>query len=249
MEIELNGIVTSRPYIELTQYALKSFGIKSTFENNIITVSPFNRLKVNALTVESDWSSASYHYSIMALSKESDSRLVLASYHRNSPQGDSRLAEMYSQLGVHSDFNDGQLILSKRNNVPLQNNTIELNLADTPDLAQTIAVSCFGLKLGCVLKGLHTLKIKETDRLEALKTELTKLGAQLEINQDSLTLAPRNKPINPHVAIDTYDDHRMAMAFAPLGILVPIIINDSNVVSKSYPSCWSDLKKLEFKIS
>ena len=250
LEIELNGRVTSRPYIELTQNALESVGIKSTFQNNTIKISPFNKSEVKSLSIESDWSSVSYHYSLLALNKHFKSRLRLSSFYKNSCQGDSQVAKIYFQLGVHTKFNrDGKIVLTKRKDGGFQNNTIELNLIDTPDLAQTIAVTCFGLKIGCLLKGLHTLKIKETNRLVALKTELSKLGAQIQINKDSLTLIPRKGPIKPNVAIDTYDDHRMAMAFAPLGILVPIKINDSNVVSKSYPQYWVDLKKLQFEIS
>ena len=126
---------------------------------------------------------------------------------------------------------------------------VEWNLADTPDLAQTIAVTCFGLGMACHLTGLHTLKIKETDRLLALETELSKLGAEIEVTQDSLSLKPRKVAIIPHVAIDTYHDHRMAMAFAPLGLLVPIAINDPDVVTKSYPEFWSDLQALGFVLS
>ncbi len=249
LKIELEGPITSRPYIELTQNTLKSIGVNSSFRNKIIKISPFSKRNVNTLMVESDWSSASYHYSLMALSKKLNSRLVLSSFLKNSPQGDSQVAKIYFQLGVMTTFDsNGQIVLSKKTINGLQNSTIKLNLSDTPDLAQTITVTCFGLKLGCTLYGLHTLKIKETNRLRALEKELTKLGAQIQISDDSLTLMPRNKPINPHVAIDTYDDHRMAMAFAPLGILVPITIKDSNVVSKSYLQYWDDLKELQFEI-
>ena len=159
------------------------------------------------------------------------------------------MARIYTQLGVHTLFNDGQIVLTKRKEKKGFNHTMELNLSDTPDLAQTIAVTCFGLKIGCHLKGLHTLKIKETDRLEALKTELSKLGAQIEVNENSLKLSPRTIPIHRHVAIDTYDDHRMAMAFATLGILVPIRTNDVKVVSKSYPQYWTDIQKLQFEMA
>ncbi|MCY3998358.1 MAG: 3-phosphoshikimate 1-carboxyvinyltransferase [Flavobacteriaceae bacterium] len=249
LEIQLIGKVTSRPYILLTQYTLESIGIKSTFVNNKIKIWPFNKSQVEYLNIESDWSSASYHYSLMALSKHSESELKLSSFYQKSIQGDSHVARIYTQLGVHTLFNDGQIVLTKRKEKKGFNHTMELNLSDTPDLAQTIAVTCFGLKIGCHLKGLHTLKIKETDRLEALKTELSKLGAQIEVNENSLKLSPRTIPIHRHVAIDTYDDHRMAMAFATLGILVPIRINDVKVVSKSYPQYWTDIQKLQFEMA
>jgi 3-phosphoshikimate 1-carboxyvinyltransferase len=123
-----------------------------------------------------------------------------------------------------------------------------LELNTTPDIAQTIAVTCFGLGIGCHLTGLHTLKIKETDRLQALKTELSKLGAKVTVTNDSLTLEPSNS-INSNIKVATYNDHRMAMAFAPLAIKVPIEIENAEVVSKSYPDFWKDLKTLGFKIS
>ncbi len=126
--------------------------------------------------------------------------------------------------------------------------TLNLDLNNTPDIAQTIVVTCLGLGIGCHLTGLHTLKIKETDRLEALKTELSKLGASISVTDESLTLAPSNK-INPNQTIATYNDHRMAMAFAPLALKTNINIENAEVVSKSYPDFWNDLKKLGFEIS
>ncbi|MFL2587304.1 MAG: 3-phosphoshikimate 1-carboxyvinyltransferase, partial [Flavobacteriaceae bacterium] len=123
--------------------------------------------------------------------------------------------------------------------------SININLINTPDLAQTIAVSCLGLGIGCKLSGLHTLKIKETDRLRALKIEMEKLGAKVDITSDSLELYP-NAKLKKDIAINTFNDHRMAMAFAPLALKAPIIINDSEVVSKSYPAFWDDLKRINF---
>ena len=123
--------------------------------------------------------------------------------------------------------------------------SININLINTPDLAQTIAVSCLGLGIGCKLSGLHTLKIKETDRLRALKIEMEKLGAKVDITSDSLELYP-NAKLKKDIAINTFNDHRMAMAFAPLALKAPIIINDFEVVSKSYPAFWDDLKRINF---
>jgi 3-phosphoshikimate 1-carboxyvinyltransferase len=125
---------------------------------------------------------------------------------------------------------------------------VNFDLNNTPDIAQTIVVTCLGLGIGCHLTGLHTLKIKETDRLEALRIELTKLGANISVTNDSLTLG-LSDTINQNVKIATYNDHRMAMAFAPLALKVPIIIENAEVVSKSYPDFWSDLKELNFEIS
>jgi 3-phosphoshikimate 1-carboxyvinyltransferase len=126
--------------------------------------------------------------------------------------------------------------------------TLNLELNNTPDIAQTIVVTCLGLGIGCHLTGLHTLKIKETDRLEALRIELTKLGATISVTNDSLTLVA-SENINHNIKIATYNDHRMAMAFAPLALKVPIIIEDAEVVSKSYPDFWNDLKALKFEVS
>jgi 5-enolpyruvylshikimate-3-phosphate synthase len=138
------------------------------------------------------------------------------------------------------------MTLVKQSDFKPENLNLELN--NTPDIAQTIVVTCLGLGIGCHLTGLHTLKIKETDRLEALRIELTKLGANITVTNDSLTLVALNE-INPNVKIATYNDHRMAMAFAPLAIKVPIIIENAEVVSKSYPDFWEDLKNLGFQIS
>ena len=136
--------------------------------------------------------------------------------------------------------------MQKVNN--LKPETLNLKLNNSPDIAQTIAVTCFGLGIGCHLTGLHTLKIKETDRLEALKFELTKLGANVSVTNDSLTLEPSEK-INENISIKTYQDHRMAMAFAPLALKIPISIEEAEVVSKSYPTFWDDLEKFGFQIS
>jgi 3-phosphoshikimate 1-carboxyvinyltransferase len=151
--------------------------------------------------------------------------------------------DIYEQLGVKSMIKNNTLYLQKQ---ALGSNPIQLDLSDAPDIAQTIAVSCYGLGVACDLSGLHTLKIKETDRLVALQNELTKLGATIEITDKSLHLQKRTNPIHPNVLIETYHDHRMAMAFAPLALLVPIRIQDADVVTKSYPGFWEDLEQNGF---
>jgi 3-phosphoshikimate 1-carboxyvinyltransferase len=138
------------------------------------------------------------------------------------------------------------MTLTKKENFNFEDVKFDLN--NTPDIAQTIVVTCFGLGIGCHLTGLHTLKIKETDRLEALYVEMTKLGANIQVTNDSLTLVASNQ-INSNISIATYNDHRMAMAFAPLALRVPIIIDNAEVVSKSYPDFWKDLERLGFKTS
>ena len=245
LEISLVGEITSIPYINMTLDLLNQIGVKTEFEDHVITVFP-NSSKGDSqtLVVESDWSSASYFYSIVALSPIG-TQISLSSYKSNSLQGDSALVTIYKDFGVVTDFNDKVIVLKKTN----ENFKPKIyNLNNSPDIAQTIVVTCLGLGIECQLSGLHTLKIKETDRLNALKVEIEKLGGQIHITEDSLHLMSNKNP-NVNVSIDTYNDHRMAMAFAPLALKKSLQINDSNVVSKSFPTFWKDLKTLGFKIS
>ena len=242
--LTLEGEITSVPYINMTLSLLKNIGIETSFNDNIIQVHQQTKISSRKIVVESDWSSASYFYSIVALSAI-NTKITLKSYHKNSLQGDSILAKIYTQLGVETVFEENAITLHKKDGI---DSPINLNLINTPDIAQTIAVTCFGLGMPCTLSGLHTLKIKETDRLVALKTEIEKLGGQVEISGDTLHLEA-SKSIKEHINIATYNDHRMAMAFAPLALKTPIIIEDASVVSKSYPTFWEDLKTIGFKIS
>lgn len=245
LELTLEGEITSRPYIEMTLSLLNQVGIENRFEGNVITVLPKPEIAALAskVVVESDWSSASYFYSIAALANE-DISISLSSYKKDSLQGDSALAAIYRSLGVETVFKENSILLSKTN----ASTSVNLDLNDTPDIAQTIAVTCFGLGIACSLTGLHTLKIKETDRLEALKTEMEKLGAKITVTNDSLMLEASDT-INSNITIATYNDHRMAMAFAPLAVKVPVRIQDADVVSKSYPAFWDDLQDLGFTVS
>ena len=244
LELTLEGEITSVPYIKMTLGLLNDLEIENKFEGNVITVFPKNQVAAKVMTVESDWSSASYFYSLVALADTAS--ISLSSYKQNSLQGDSALATLYKKLGVHSTFENNTLTLTKITGFDPE--IVEFELNNTPDIAQTIVVTCLGLGIGCHLTGLHTLKIKETDRLEALRIELTKLGATITVTNDSLTLDP-TRVINHNVKIATYNDHRMAMAFAPLALKVPVIIENAEVVSKSYPDFWDDMKKLNFKVS
>lgn len=246
LELTLEGETTSVPYIKMTLGLLNETGIETSFIGNVISVKP--KLTVNdpqSITVESDWSSASYFYSIIALSGIG-TEIILSSYKKDSFQGDAVLAEIYKQFGVETSFQDNFIVLKKISKPKPETFNSQLN--NSPDIAQTIAVSCFGLGFGCHLTGLHTLKIKETDRLQALKNELEKLGGKVTITDDSLTLEP-SASINPNIKIKTYQDHRMAMAFAPLALKTDIVIEDAEVVSKSYPAFWKDLKSIGFKVS
>jgi 3-phosphoshikimate 1-carboxyvinyltransferase len=242
IELTLVGEITSIPYIKMTLALLNDLNIQTSFEGNLIKVYPKQEVESKVMTVESDWSSASYFFSLAALSNEAT--ISLTSYKETSLQGDSALVQLYSEMGVESKFENNQLTLTKKSNFTPKEVTFDLN--NTPDIAQTIVVTCLGLGIGCHLTGLHTLKIKETDRLEALRIELTKLGANISVTNDSLTLVA-STAINHNVKIATYNDHRMAMAFAPLALKVPIIIENAEVVSKSYPDFWVDLAGLGFQ--
>ena len=243
LEVELVGKITSVPYIKMTLALLSQIGVESSFVENTIKVFPKKEVKGKELVVESDWSSASYFYSLIALS-DVGSQISLTAYKEDSLQGDSVLAEIYKSFGVETRFMEHQIILEKTAVPTVPKVTIDLSNA--PDIAQTIAVTCFGLGMSCYLTGLHTLKIKETDRLEALHTELSKLGASIKVTDKTLTLEPTQQ-INADVAIDTYNDHRMAMAFGPLALKTTLFINDAEVVSKSYPDYWADFKNLGIK--
>ena len=240
LELELVGKITSVPYIKMTLALLSQLQIENTFEGNTIKVHPKKDVKANTLVVESDWSSASYFYSSIALA-DLGSQIILSSYKENSLQGDSVLSEIYKSFGVETIFSENKVVLKKISAPKL--NKLVWDLVNAPDIAQTIAVTCFGLGMGCYLTGLHTLKIKETDRLEALNTELTKLGAAISVTDKTLTIEP-TMAINKDIAIDTYNDHRMAMAFAPLAFKTSLIINEAEVVSKSYPDFWADMKTI-----
>lgn len=248
--ILLEGKITSVPYINMTLQLLHQVGVKATFQGQAIKIEPAQLKEVKkTITVESDWSSASYYYSLVAMmyryKGEQPTQITISSYKQDSLQGDAVLAEIYTQLGVVSRFENNKLILTLGRHKKLPD-LLALDLSNSPDIAQTIAVSCLGLGIGCHLTGLHTLKIKETDRLEALKTEITKLGGTIKVTDKSLHLAKMSTPLTENCIIATYHDHRMAMAFAPLGLCVPICIEDAGVVSKSYPDFWEDLKTLGY---
>ncbi len=272
LELTLEGAITSIPYIQMTLALLNEIGVTTSFENNTIKVSHLESIPPSGLRglIESDWSSASYYYSIVALS-EIGTQITLSSYKQNSLQGDAALAEIYKDFGVETTFNSNNSITISKT-INFNPETLNLQLNNSPDIAQTIAVTCFGLGIGCHLTGLHTLKIKETDRLEALKTELTKLGASISVTNDSLTIksyaihspplegCPKGGVVFPSKedflatfssipTIATYQDHRMAMAFAPLALKTSLVIEDAEVVSKSYPTFWEDLKSIGFQIS
>jgi 3-phosphoshikimate 1-carboxyvinyltransferase len=251
LELTLIGEITSIPYIKMTLALLNEIGVETSFENNKIKVKHLASLTTFGVRriIESDWSSASYFYSIIALS-EIGTQIEISTFKQNSLQGDSVLVEIYKNFGVETIFQSNAITISKTEHHKFPSINLDLNYS--PDIAQTIVVTCFGLGVGCHLSGLHTLKIKETDRLVALENELTKLGASISVSDASLTLETNVLTFEKDLgwaSIATYQDHRMAMAFAPLALKTNIIIENAEVVSKSYPTFWEDLKQIGLNIS
>ena len=240
LEINLVGKVTSIPYINMTLSLLHQIGITASFNGSVIKVEAKKTVTKQDVMVEADWSSASYPYSLIALAPV-NTTIELSIYKKESLQGDSCLADIYKHFGVETVFGDHTITLTK---VEEHNpDTLVLDLKNAPDIAQTIAVTCFGLGIACDLSGLHTLKIKETDRLEALKAELSKLGASIDVTNETLHLQTAAS-ITENVNIATYNDHRMAMAFAPLALKTNINIINAEVVTKSYRNFWKDFQKV-----
>lgn len=244
LHLQIEDQLTSKPYVEMTLQILNKIGVQYEKSDDKINIHPLKEVKPIAFHIESDWSSASYFFSFVAISD--DLKIKLSNYRQQSLQGDAQLIKFYQKFGVGVEqIGDKQLMLYKKNKV--YPDFLKFNLIETPDLAQTIAVTCLALGIDCELSGLKTLKIKETDRLIALKNELEKFGAEVEINLSQLKMKTPSV-LNSDVEVHTYQDHRMAMAFAPLSLLIPIKIKDENVVSKSYPNFWNDLRKLGISI-
>lgn len=241
--INLLGECTSFPYLKMTLSLLEQIGVSVSFSERRIEVKSAKNIQYQIVKVESDWSSASYFYSFVALSNIGTS-VELSTYKKNSLQGDSILSELYQNFGVTTTFSDNKIFIKKENHGTLSH--FEYDFSSCPDIVQTLAVTCFGLGISCDFSGLHTLKIKETDRLSALKNELTKLGAWVEVTDNRLKM--KCLQMIENISIETYNDHRMAMAFAPLCVRIPLIINDFEVVSKSYPSFWEDCVKIGVRL-
>ncbi|MFD2874198.1 3-phosphoshikimate 1-carboxyvinyltransferase [Mucilaginibacter ximonensis] len=243
LEVHIEGDLTSRPYVEMTLGMLEQAGIKHEWNDNVINI-PHQEFKETSLPVEPDWSAASYWYSIAALADEAD--LFLHGLTAYSLQGDSVIAEIMANFGITSQFRDGGVHIKKE---PKQIVRKEFDLKKCPDLAQTIVVVCAALNHEVTFTGLETLKIKETDRIAALQNELAKMGVKLIEDNETYTLDCSGKFIPERMFINTYDDHRMAMAFAPLALIVPELeVEDAMVVEKSYPAFWTDLEKVGFEV-
>lgn len=245
LTLHLEGEIISRPYINLTLQLMQDFGAKAAWTStNSISVAP-QPYQCIPFTVESDWSAASYWYQMAVLSPQAEIEL-LGLFH-NSYQGDSRGAEVFSRLGITTEFTPKGVKLKKTGKAPER---LEEDFIDIPDLAQTFVVTCALLNVPFRFTGLQSLKIKETDRIAALRNELRKLGYIIEEENDSVLIwngqrcTPEETPV-----IETYEDHRMAMAFAPAVICYPHMqIADPHVVTKSYPHYWEDLKEAGFQI-
>lgn len=246
LRLHLTGEVISRPYINLTLQLMKDFGAEVAWTSpDSITVSP-KPYKSIPFTVENDWSAASYWYQMAALSKQTD--IQLSGLFRESYQGDSRGAQVFARIGVQTEFIPEGVRLRKEGVLPQR---LDEDFIDIPDLAQTFVVTCALLNIPFRFTGLQSLKIKETDRIAALIAEMRKLGYVLHDEQDSILIweGERCDPDTIPV-IKTYEDHRMAMAFAPAALRFPEIrIDEPQVVSKSYPSYWENLQQAGFKFT
>ncbi|MCH5176111.1 MAG: 3-phosphoshikimate 1-carboxyvinyltransferase [Prevotellaceae bacterium] len=253
LRLVLTGDIISRPYIDMTLGLMRAYGATAEWESDQRSiVVKHGRYEAMPYLVENDWSAASYWYEIVAFSRNEDVQIVLPGLFAKSMQGDSHGAEVFAMLGVDTRFeDDGTVVLSRSGE---RVGFLEYNFLQMPDLAQTFVVTCCMLGVPFHFTGLQSLKIKETDRIEALKTELAKLGFIIESRNDSELMwngtcqAIATEQL-AEVAIDTYEDHRMAMAFAPAALrLGSIRVNNPEVVSKSYPRYWSDLRSVGFQI-
>ncbi len=236
LELSLTGKIGSRPYIEMTLGLMSHFGIKHYWnEDNLIRIDP-QSYGGGTYAIESDWSGASYWYSVVALAD--DARVKLLGLRRPSWQGDSAIVDIMNQLGVATAFEEGGVILSKKSAAE----TLDQDFSDCPDLAQTVAVVCAAKRIPATLGGLESLRIKETDRIAALQNELAKMGATLEEEDGRGRIVPSaDDSTGRKLEFATYEDHRMAMAFAPLAVKTTVTIEDPEVVNKSYPRFWEDL--------
>lgn len=241
LEIELEGKVGSKTYIEMTLKLMCQFGIKYNWEGNLITIAPQAYLPTQ-FAVESDWSGASYWFSLLACADAGS--LFLAGLKENSLQGDSKIVEIMAQLGIKSTFKEEGVLLHKQPITGFKN----WDFTHCPDLAQTVAVTCAILGQNAIFTGLESLRIKETDRIYALQQELAKFNAEFrEIKPDIFQVIP-SVTMPKHVHIHTYEDHRMAMAFMPLVTKTDVHIEDPAVVNKSYPSFWKHCEAVSLQM-
>ncbi|AFM05112.1 3-phosphoshikimate 1-carboxyvinyltransferase [Bernardetia litoralis DSM 6794] len=240
--LEIIPPVSSEPYIKMTLELMQHFGILHSWTENRIII-PHQQYSSNQYKIESDWSAASYWYSMAAICSKSE--LFLKGLREKSWQGDNRIVKMMKGLGIRTHYEKEGVRLQKTSS---RRSPFKYDFTPCPDLAQTMAVLCAALGVEANMTGLHSLKIKETDRLTALKIELAKFGAEIEIINDNELHIPICELHAPTEPLQTYHDHRMAMAFAPLALLFPITIESPEVVQKSYPSFWEDMEKMGFRV-
>lgn len=239
--IQFEGAVTSRPYLEMTASLMRQFGAHVQFNDAGINI-PHQKYKSAAVTVESDWSAASYWFAFTALADKAE--VTLPNITLESLQGDHVIVDIMNQLGVHATLTgNNDLILTKKDHAP----TLEWNFVDCPDLAQTVAVVCAAKGITGKFTGLESLRIKETDRIKALQIELEKIGASLTEQRGAWILTPAPKKPTGSFFFNTYLDHRMAMAFAPLAALADITLENPAVTRKSYPKFWEDVQLVGVK--
>jgi len=242
LTLELTGKIGSRPYIEMTAALMKHFGVTASLVADKVSI-PSQTYSPASFTVESDWSAASYWFAFTAMAEEAV--VFLPRLTLNSLQGDSKVVRIMQNLGVEAEDREGLLMLTKG----IVSKEIHWDFTDCPDLAQTIAVVCAAKGIKGVFTGLESLRIKETDRISALQTELRKIGADLtEEDSHHWTLVP-SRGLPARAAFETYKDHRMAMAFAPLCTRMDVTIEEPGVVRKSYPNFWNDLKSFGIPLS
>jgi 3-phosphoshikimate 1-carboxyvinyltransferase len=243
LDLRIKGELISKPYFRMTLAMMKAWGAEAQWDYHRVQIKP-QTYKPMDYTVESDWSAASYWYEILSLAEGGE--IFLQGLYEESLQGDIRIAEWFDTLGIHSSFEPKGVRLTQ---IPVAIERFDADLSDQPDLAQTLAVTCILKNIPFCMTGLQSLKIKETDRLKALIDESAKLGFLLTSRQDSILEWTGEKSSMYAAPIDTYDDHRMAMAFAPVAVAYGIVrINDPEVVSKSYPTFWNDLQKCGFQL-
>lgn len=277
LKINFEGLITSKPYLDMTAEIMKYFGAELTWAASCFRRNDAIKVKAGKYIakdfyVQADWSAASYWYGMVALAKEAD--ITLHGLQKKSLQGDAVVAKIYENFGVKTEFLENGIRLTKNSNFRLRTSDFLLNFTNFPDLAQTVAVTCAALNVPAKLTGLSTLRIKETDRIIALQIELNKLGYNVEVENDDLIIAryeaislpnqtslrgtkqslstkeialPRSTSL-AMMSIKTYNDHRMAMAFAPLALLAPITIENPEVVIKSYPNFWEDVERVGFEM-
>ena len=243
LELHIKNDLVSKPYVDMSLKLMQQWGINYTWKGNLISINnkPYQK-PTEKVFVESDWSAASYFYSILSLAKEGE--IMLPNLFKNSLQGDSSCIELFADLGVSTAFTNDGIILNKTNQVKTK---FEYNFLNCPDIAQTLAVCCAAKNIQADLKGLHTLSIKETDRISALKRELREFEVELNTTTNSIQISSHFK--SQSSKIETYKDHRMAMSFTPLALCCNTIeIENPTVVEKSFPHFWDELKKIGFTI-